>query len=211
MPFPYNVCPHISSGLVRFGRVMPDEPEAPPAITEARPRGSRRPHTAVTVAKVRHLFEHTDLTYAEIAAKTGVDPGSITHWKRDGGWQRPAHAPRATEMVPDWRAGRGLKLRKLAVRLEALAKRCVRELEAAPDVEVETLMQALRVVKMARLEAMGRRGRGGFRTGPAVTGAWTAARDNAIRTALTEMRPNLPARSTPAAQPSPLAPCRRQD
>jgi hypothetical protein len=208
MAFPYNVCPHISSGLVRFGRVTPDEPEGPPAVTGQRPCRAR-PHTAVTVAKVRHLFEHTDLTYAEIAAQTGVTPAIITHWKRDGAWQRPAHAPRATEMVPDWRAGRRLKLRKLASRLEALAKRCVRELEEAPDVDVETLMQALQVVKMVRLEAMGHRGRGSFRTGPAVTGAWTAARDNAIRTALTETRPNLPARSTSAAQPSTLAPGRR--
>jgi hypothetical protein len=70
-------------------------------------------------------------------------------------------------------------------------------------------MQALRVLKIARLEAMGRRGRGGYRAGAAVTGAWTAARDNAIRTALKEMRPNVNARSTPAAQPSALAPGRR--
>jgi hypothetical protein len=194
--------------LFRFGRVPPDEPEAPPAIKGKRACRAR-PHTAATVARVRQLFEHTDLTYAEIAAQTGVTPGIITHWKRDGGWARPAHAPRATEMVPDWRAGRRLKLRKLASRLEALAERCVRELEQAPDVDAETLMQALRVVKMARLEAMGHRGRGGFRTGPAVTGAWTAARDNAIRTALTEMRPNLPAGSTSAAQPSALSAGRR--
>ncbi|MEA2889201.1 MAG: hypothetical protein QOD11_3561 [Bradyrhizobium sp.] len=190
-------------------RVTPDEPDqGPPAIAEQRACRSR-PHTDVTVAKVRHLFEHSDLTYAEIAAKTGVTPGIITHWKRAGAWQRPAHAPRATEMVPDWRSGRRLKLRKLAARLEALARRCVRELEEVPDVDVETLMQALRVLKIARLEAMGRRGRGGYRTGAAVTGAWTAARDNAIRTALKEMRPNVNARSTPAAQPSALAPGRR--
>jgi transcriptional regulator with XRE-family HTH domain len=185
--------------MVRL-RVTPDEPaEGPPAIIEQRPCRAR-PHTAVTVAKVRHLFEHTDLTYAEIAAKTGVTPAIITHWKRDGAWQRPAHAPRATETVPDWRAGRRLKLRKLATRLEALAQRCVRELEQAHDVDVETVMQALQVLKMVRLEAMGRRGRGGVWTGPPVTGAWTAARDNAIRTALTEMRPNVPARSTSAAE-----------
>jgi hypothetical protein len=61
-------------------------------------------------------------------------------------------------MVPDWRAGRRLKLRKLATRLEALAGRHVRELEEAPRVDVETLMQALQVLKMARLQAMGRRG-----------------------------------------------------
>src|SRR3954464_7239383 len=88
-------------------RVIPDEPAEPlPAITAPRAPGKGRPHNAATVAKVRHLFEHTDLTYAEIAAKTGVTPGIITHWKRDGAWRRPAHAPRATERVPDWRAGR---------------------------------------------------------------------------------------------------------
>jgi hypothetical protein len=202
---PY-ILSQLSSGLVRFGCVMPDEPAGPaerPAIAKQRPCRAR-PHTAVTVRTVRRLFEHTDLTYAEIAAQTGVTPGIITHWKRAGGWQRPAHAPRATEMVPDWRAGRKLKLRKLAARLEALAKRCVRELEQAPDVDVETLLQALQVLEMVRLEAMGHRGRGGIRVGPAVTGAWMDARDNAVRAALMEMRANVPARSSSAAQP--LAP-----
>jgi hypothetical protein len=197
------VTPYIRSqlypGLVRL-RVTPDEPaEGPPAIVERRPRGSRRPHTDLTVAKVRHLFEHTDLTHRQIAAKTGIHPTSITHWARDGAWQRPPHAPRAPHMVPDWRAGRSLKLRKLAARLQALAERHVRELEAAPDVEVETLMQALQVLQMARLEAMGRKGRGRCWVGPAVTGAWTAARDEAIRTALTELR-SPPFRDSPKDQ-----------
>src|SRR4051812_7185166 len=169
--------------IVRL-RVTPDEPaEGPHPIAEQRPCRAWR-HTAATIAKVRHLFEHTDLTYAEIAAKTGVTPGIITHWKRDGGWRRPAWAPRATESVPDWRAGRKLKLRKLAIRLHAQAERWVRELEASPQTDVETLMQALEARKLTRLEAMGRRGRGGIRTGPAVTGASTQARDEAIRTAL---------------------------
>ena len=47
---------------------------------------------------------------------------------------------------------------------------------------------------------MGRQGRGGLRTGPAVTGASTLARDEAIRTALTQMRANATAQA--AAQPS---------
>ena len=199
-------------------RVTPDEPEGrpsaateqPPAIPGQRRRGPWRPHTDATVARVRHLFEHTDLTYAEIAAQTGVTPGIITHWKRDGGWRRPAHAPRATESVPDWRAGRKLKLRKLAVRLHAQAERCVRELEAQPESDVETLMQALQVRKLARLEAMGRRGRGGIRTGPAVTGHWLAARDEAIRTALKEMRADATAQSA-AVAPSPPAQGRARD
>jgi hypothetical protein len=180
----------LSSGLVRL-RVTPDEPaEGPPAITEQRPPGSRLPHTDLTVAKVRHLIEHTGLSHREIEAKTGVSTCAISRWTRDFGWRRPPHAPRAADMVPDWRAGRRLKLRKLAGRLQTLAERHVRELEAAPRV-VETLMQALQVLKMARLEAMGshrRRGPGGVWVGPATSGAWATERDNAIRTALKEMR-----------------------
>jgi hypothetical protein len=181
----------LNSGIVRL-RVTPDEPaEGPPAIAEQRPRGSRLPHSDLTVAKVRHLIEHSDLSYREIEARTGASTCAVSRWTRDFGWQRPPHAPRANDMVPDWRAGRRLKLRKLAGRLQALAERHVRELEAAPRVDVETLMQALQVLKMARLEAIGghrRRGRGGVWIGPAVSGAWVTERDNAIRRALKEMR-----------------------
>src|SRR4051812_48123997 len=206
MPITPYIRQQLYTPIIRL-RVTPDEPEGPPpATTEQRPpaiTGPRpckgRPHNAATVAKVRHLFEHTDLTYAEIAAKTGVTPGIITHWKRDGAWRRPAHAPRATQSVPDWRAGRKLKLRKLAIRLHAQAERCVRELEASPQTDVETLMQALQARKLTRLEAMDRRGRGGIRTGPAITGAWTHARDEAIRTALRQMRADAPSRSTSVA------------
>jgi hypothetical protein len=184
----------LSSGLVRL-RVTPDEPaEGPPAIVEQRPRGSRLPHSDLTVAKVRHLVETTVLSHREIEAKTGASTCAISRWTRDFGWQRPPHAPRASDMVPDWRAGRRLKLRKLAGRLLALAERHVRELEAAPRADVETLMQALQVLKMARLEAMGShrrrgpRGSRGFWSGPAVSGAWATERDNAIRKALKDMR-----------------------
>src|SRR5436309_7693416 len=80
--------------LVRL-RVEPDQPvEGPPAITEARPRGSRRPHTDLVVAKVKHLFEQTAMSYHAIRAKTGVSIFSIMLWARDGGWQRPPDAPR---------------------------------------------------------------------------------------------------------------------
>ncbi len=188
MPSPFTYLPYRDSGLVRL-RVTPDEPtEGPPAIVAQRPHGSRRPHTDMAVAKVRHLIEQTDLTYSEIAKKTGVGRASICRWARDGKWQRPPYAPRATDLVPSLRAGQRLKLRKLAGRLQALAERYVRELEEASRVDVETLMHALQVLKMARLEAMGRRGRGGFRVGPVTSGAWTQARDNAIYTALKEMR-----------------------
>src|SRR4051812_21180836 len=103
MATPY-IRSQLHSGLVRL-RVTPDEPaEGPPAITE-RPRGSRLPHTDLTVAKVRHLVETTVLNYREIAAETGTTNCAVSRWTRDGGWQRPLNAPRASDMMPNWRAG----------------------------------------------------------------------------------------------------------
>jgi hypothetical protein len=174
--------------LIRL-RVEPDQPaEGPPAITEARPRGSRRPHTDLVVAKVKHLFEQTAMSYREIRAKTGVTIFSIMLWARDGGWQRPPDAPRAAALSGRRRASRRWKLRKLGIQLEALAERHVRELEDAPRVDVERVMQALQVLKMARLQAQGRRGRRHRDTDVVTSAAWTLARDNAINTALKEMR-----------------------
>jgi hypothetical protein len=177
----------LNSGLVRL-RVTPDEPaEGPPAITE-RPRGSRLPHTDLTVAKVRHLVETTVLNYREIAAKTGTTNCAVSRWTRDGGWQRPLNAPRASDMMPNWRAGRRLKLRKLAGRLQAIAERYVLELEQTRGVDLNKLIEALQVLRMARLEVMGNRGRRRPWLGPAVSGQWKAELDKSIYTALKQMR-----------------------
>jgi len=134
-------------------------PDGPAAIAGPRRRGPGRPHGDATVAAVRRLIEQSTLTYREIAAKTGVPRRSFGRWARDGGWQRPLFAPRATDMVPTARAGRKLKLRLLAERLRTLAERYVRELEETPGVDLDRLVQALETVKMARLAAMGRRRR----------------------------------------------------
>ena len=152
--------PFNQPSIVRL-RVLPDEPGA---VVGTRPRGShgqtsRRPHTDTQVAAVRRLIEQTALTYGEIAKRSGVGRASICRWTRDGGWQRPLFAPRATDTVPRPRAGQKLKLRLLAERLRTLAERYVRELEETPGVDLDRLVQALEVVKMARLEAMGRRRR----------------------------------------------------
>jgi hypothetical protein len=174
--------------LVRL-RVEPEQPaEGPPAITEQRPRGSRRPYTDLVVARVKHLVEHTDLSYGQIAAKTGVHRANISPWARDGGWQRPPNAPRAPGLEGHRRASRRWKLRKLGIQLEALAERRVRELEDTPRAEVESVMQALQVLKMARLQAQGRRGRRHRDTDVVPSAMWKLARDNAIKTALKEMR-----------------------
>jgi hypothetical protein len=82
--------------IARIG-IRPDRPDA---IVGPRPRGSRRPHTDAAVAAVRDLIENSVLTYAEIAAKTGVGRASICRWTRDGGWKRHLFAPRATDTVP---------------------------------------------------------------------------------------------------------------
>lgn len=137
------------------------EPEDPFATNGPRPRGSRRPHTDAKVAAVRKLVEETALTYGEIEAKTGVGRASICRWTRDGGWQRPAFAPRATDTVPRPRASAKLKRRLLAQRLSALAERTVHELETAPNVDLEKLAQALMLMRMIKLAARPKRRRSG--------------------------------------------------
>ena len=128
-----------------------------------RPRGSRRPHTDGKVAAVRRLIEETTLTYGAIAARSGVGRASICRWTRDGAWKRPLFAPRATDSVPSARASARLKRRTLAARLTALAERHVGELEASACVDAQKLGEALELLKLAKLAAMGRRRR---RTGP---------------------------------------------
>jgi hypothetical protein len=89
--------------------------------------------------------------------------------------------------MPTLRARRRLKLRKLAGRLQMLAEHHVRKLEETPGVDLDGLLQALQVLRMARLEAMGNRRRGPW-PGERRTGAWAMPREQAIRAVLKEMR-----------------------
>jgi hypothetical protein len=134
---------------MRRVRVTPDDPEELPPRA---PR-TRRPHGDAKVAAVRRLIEETTLTYGEIAKKTGVGRASICRWTRDQGWQRPPFAPRATDRIPRPRASAQLKRRLLAARLDKLAERYVRELEATPGVDLDKLAAALELAKMAKLAA----------------------------------------------------------
>ncbi|HWV54721.1 MAG TPA: hypothetical protein VNZ93_19285 [Pseudorhodoplanes sp.] len=127
-------------------------PDAPGGFPERAPR-TRRPHGDAKVAAVRALIEQTTLTYSEIEARTGVGRASICRWTRDQNWQRPVFAPRATDTVPRERASARLKRRTLASRLDALAERYVRELEADPGVDLDKLAAALELAKMAKLAA----------------------------------------------------------
>jgi hypothetical protein len=147
--------PPFSPSIVRLG-VRPDKPAV---VAGPRPRASRRPHADAKVAEVRRLIEQTTQTYSEIAAKTGVGRASICRWTRDGGWQRPLFAPRATDTVPSARASARLKARTLAARLQALAERYIRELEDTPGVDLDKLGEALALLKMAKLAARPKRRR----------------------------------------------------
>jgi len=150
-------------------------PEDPFATNGPRPKASRRPHTDAKVASVRKLIEETTLTYGEIAAKTGVGRASICRWTRDGGWQRPLFAPRATDTVPRARASAKLKRRLLAGRLSALAERYVRDLEESADIDLPKLAQALMLMRMIKLAARPKRRRSGNARG--ILGAERTALD----------------------------------
>jgi hypothetical protein len=75
-----------------------------------------------------------------------------------------------------------LKLRKLASRLQWMAERYVEKLEETPGVDIDLLMQALQVLKMARLEAMGNRRRLPL-FGPPLTGREYYDREQAMHRA----------------------------
>jgi hypothetical protein len=186
------ILPRTPPALTRL-RVKPDEPaEGPPNGPKPiprshRPPGARRAWDDLTVKTVRHLFEQTTLSYAEIRERTGVCEPTISHWKRSYGWTRPPLAPRSSCDVPLWRAGPSQKLSTLTVRLLAIAERMVRELEDNPDTDLDTLMRAFQIVKMAKLAAQGNRRRWAF-LGPSRTGQQTLEQDQAVRAALKEMR-----------------------
>lgn len=162
--------------------------DGPPHIPGGRPKGSKRPHSNGTVAAVRRLIEETTLTHRQIMARTGVTNGTISKWRRDFGWKRPLFAPIASDTLPTLRARHKLKRRMLGNRLHALAERAAHELGNSATVDLDRLVAAIEVMKMARLEYMGTprlRRRPGK---PAHTEREWIDRDTAIRTALKEMR-----------------------
>jgi hypothetical protein len=187
---PYPLFPSsirvIASSTDRLAPTAVDD--GPPPVPGGRPKGCKRLHTNATVAAVRRLIEQTTLSHAQIAAKTGVSKGIVTRWARDGGWQRHPFAPRASDTVPTARASRRLKLRMLGAKLHALAERCAQELWNSPSVDLDRLIQAMQVLKMARLETMGNRRPRRVIDAPARTGQDWIDRDDAIRKVLKEMR-----------------------
>jgi hypothetical protein len=176
----------IDSSMERAAPAAADD--GPPPLPGGRPKGSKRPHTNAKVAEVRRLIEQTTLTHRQIAAKTGVANGTIAKWTRDFGWQRHPFAPPANDKMPTARAGRRLKLRMLGTKLHLLAERCASELWNSPAVDLDRLIEAMQVLKMARLEYMGNRRPRRVIDAPPRTGQDWIDRDDAIRKALKEMR-----------------------
>lgn len=182
--------PLTSSPIVRL-RIEPDVPadlykEGPPALTGRR-HGSRQPFPDATVQRARHLIETTTLTHQKIAERIGVKRSTISVWQKNYGWTRPLLAPRCPSVVPLWRAGPALKLRLLTGRLVAIAERMVSELETDRNTDLEKLVRALQVIKMARATVGGNRRRK-FIIGPARTGLQMLTEEQAIRAALKELQ-----------------------
>lgn len=183
----FNTAPRVhdaSEEPVLRARVadMDSKPPSP------RPKGSKRAHSKTTVATVRHLIEETTLPYEDITAKTGVASGTISKWMHDFGWRRPPYAPVATDTLPPARAGRKLKLRMLGNRLHLLAERCATEMWNSPAVDIDRLLQAMRVLRTARHDYMSHRRPRGWPESPAYTGQEWTDRETTIRTALAAMR-----------------------
>ena len=132
----------------------PTRPKPGDFFLAPHPRGSRwHPYPDGKVMQVRRLVEQSLDSYAEIAKRTGVSPASISRRASAGSWARPLFAPRASDTVPRWRASVRLKRRTLAARIDALAERYVRELEASPGVDLAKLREALELLKMTRVAA----------------------------------------------------------
>ena len=137
------------SAISHAPRVKPKADE--PFVITHRPPGSRRPHPDGKVTQVRRLIETTTMTYREISKRTGVPYTNISRWANEGNWTRPLFAPRAPDTVPRWRARRNLRRRTLAARIDTLAERRVRALEAAPGIDLPGLREALELLKLGTL------------------------------------------------------------
>lgn len=131
---------------------------APAPGAEAPRAQPRRAHPPAVVEAVRALVEGTALPYRAIAARSGVDSGTVARWVEKHGWRRPPGAAPATAR-PDRRAVPAVIGRALAQRLRAEAERLVCAIESAPAVDPAALAKALRLLAEARKAQQLRRGR----------------------------------------------------
>jgi len=153
---------------------------ARPAIIEQRPRGSPPPRIPTwRWQKVRNLIERTGLTYSEIAKKDRRRPRQASAaGARDGKWLRPGRTPPCAHR-PGAEPARRPPVEDANARHPARDARpsdtCA-SWRPAPEVDPDRLMQALQLVKMTRLEAMGRRRRRRFYSEPRTGGVGAVAR-----------------------------------
>ena len=144
-------------------------------------QASRRPHSNARVAQVRRLIEQTTLTYGEIATHAGRPRLDLPLDARlrlaAAGLRagRDRHHPAAARLAEAQAAHAG--------RAPARARRtaCARTGGKRRASMSSALVAALQVLKMARLEAMGRRRRRRFE-GETLTGAqWQSRRTRSAR------------------------------
>jgi hypothetical protein len=118
----------------------------------------KQAHPPAVVDVVRALIETTSLTHRDIAARAGVDTGTVSRWREKYGWTRPRGAWPATGR-PEKRFVPVVIGRALATRLRIQAERLVAEIEGAEKVDAAALAEALRLLVEARHEQAVRRTR----------------------------------------------------
>lgn len=126
--------------------------EAARQRAEAKP-GWGRPYGQRTLEAIRHLVESTQLTFREIAARTGVSPATVTRRAQEHRWTRPLPAAlpgTPAEDEPDSTARRRRR-GAMAERLMQEAERYLAASEARTAPNPMALRAALRLARAARV------------------------------------------------------------
>src|SRR4051812_31681428 len=111
--------------LVRLTTRAPDAPPRP---------HPRHAHHPTVLAQAKHLIETTILPYRAVAARVGVNGGTIARCVEKHGWTRPPGASIRWGR-PERRFQPVMIGRALAQRLRVQAERLVTDIEAAREVD----------------------------------------------------------------------------
>lgn len=111
-----------------------------------RPFGRRADDSMVALA--RDLVERTATPQAEIARHIGVDKGTLSRWRGEGGWVRPADAPHPAGPRVRGRARRNerTEARRQAQERMAEAERALDRLEQGERADLAGIGAALRAL-----------------------------------------------------------------
>ena len=90
------------------------------------------PNRQAAMAEARRLVEGTTLAQSEIAFRVSISPRTLSDWKREGGWVRPAGAPEAPDVGPaqDGPEREAARKEKLVTRLFAVFDRQLLDIES---------------------------------------------------------------------------------